>query len=114
MQLQQQTTALIDLCETCLTRFTTMCEMDQSPDFFEDVKPYADYWQPKVDAWADEAVAWLTAHPQKYVHAVQIASAREQLNQVIVQSFYKETSKKRFTDTVIAARYTLNNFRKHL
>ncbi|CEA00166.1 hypothetical protein BN1050_00493 [Metalysinibacillus saudimassiliensis] len=114
MTLYQQTTALLEVCEGCLTRFFAMREQAAVPDFFTDVKPFADNWQPQVNDWAQAATAWLADHPQKYMHAVQIESAKEGLNQVIVQSFYKETSKKRFTDTVFAARYTLNSLQKLL
>lgn len=114
MTLKQQTIALLDVCEGCLTRFFAMREQDATPDFFADVKPFADEWQPRVNDWAQAATAWLAANPQKYMHAVQIESAKEGLNQVLVQSFYKETSKKRFTDMVFAARYTLNSLQKLL
>ncbi len=110
MLLIQQTSILIDECEKCVARFWQMREEDRTPDFFGEVKPHVDTIHQLLKEWQQEANAWIQKNRPKYMHAGQIASAVESMEQFVVQSFYKETSKKRFLDATHSTSYTLNNF----
>ena len=44
----------------------------------------------------------------KYVHIQQIYNVVDAMDQFVVQSFYKETSKKRFIQSVQSVQYTLS------
>jgi len=46
------------------------------------------------------------------MHTQQIASVVESMEQFVVQSFYKETSKKRFLDAIHSTSYTLKIFER--
>ncbi|MET4560003.1 YppE family protein [Lysinibacillus parviboronicapiens] len=110
MLLIQQTSILIDECDKCVSRFWQMREEDRAPDFFAEVKPHADVIHQLLKDWQQQANTWIQKNRPKYMHTQQIASAVESMEQFVVQSFYKETSKKRFLDATHSASYTLKNF----
>ncbi|KOS63526.1 YppE family protein [Lysinibacillus agricola] len=112
MLLIQQTSILIDECEKCVSRFWQMREEDRTPDFFAEVKPYADDIHQLLKEWQQEANMWIRKNRPKYMHTQQIASVVESMEQFVVQSFYKETSKKRFLDAIHSTSYTLNIFER--
>lgn len=108
MTLEQQTNLLLSVCDESEQRFFTMRETEHTPDFFEEVKPTADYVHSVLTEWSKEIERWIASERPKYVHMVQIHSLIESMSQFVVQSFYKETGKKRFLLSINAARYTLN------
>lgn len=108
----QQTAQLIDECEQCVSRFWQMREEDRTPDFFQEVKPHADKIHQLLKEWQQEANKWIKQNQPKYMHTQQIASAAESMEQFVVQSFYKETSKKRFLDAIHSTSYTLKIFER--
>lgn len=107
MDLKQRSIALYDECENCLNRFKEMRAQDAEPDFFQDVKPYADHWHRLIEEWKEMTLGYIRQERPKYVHKLQIDNAADGMGQVFVQSFYKETSKKRFVQTIQAAQYTI-------
>ena len=107
MQLQNETSQLIDECEQCISRFYEMREQNAVPDFFQDVKPHADRLHVFLHHWQQHAYTWIQQYKPKYIHPRQIDAATEAMNQFIVQSYYKETSKKRFLQSIHAVLYTL-------
>ncbi|KOP80549.1 hypothetical protein AMS59_03975 [Lysinibacillus sp. FJAT-14745] len=112
MLLIQQTSKLIDECDKCVSRFWQMREENRTPDFFVEVKPYADVIHQLLKEWQQEANEWIQKNRPKYMHTQQIASAVESMEQFVVQSFYKETSKKRFLDAIHSTSYTLKIFER--
>lgn len=103
----EDTKVLLKICDECETRFYHMRETDHEPDFFEEVKPYADISHKAIADWADDMNAWIKIKKPLYVHEVQIESLKDSMTQFVVQSFYKKTGKKRFILSIRAARYTL-------
>lgn len=108
----QQTSKLIDECDQCVSRFWQMREEDGIPDFFQEVKPHADEIHQLLKVWQQEANKWIQKNRPKYMHTQQIASVVESMEQFVVQSFYKETSKKRFLDAIHSTSYTLKTFER--
>jgi len=108
----QQTSKLIDECDRCVSRFWQMREEDRTPDFFQEVKPHADKIHQLLKEWQQEANKWIQENRPKYMHTQQIASTVESMEQFVVQSFYKETSKKRFLDAIHSVSYTLKIFER--
>ncbi|WP_320940511.1 YppE family protein [Lysinibacillus capsici] len=108
----QQTSKLIDECDQCVSRFWQMREEDRTPDFFQEVKPHADEIHQFLKEWQQEANKWIQKNRPKYMHTQQIASVVESMEQFVVQSFYKETSKKRFLDAIHSTSYTLKIFER--
>lgn len=107
MNLLKQTETLLQESEECKSRFFKMREENLSPDFFQDVKPHADYIQQLLQQWRQNVLLWIKDNHPKYIYEQQIDSVVEGMNQVVVQSFYKETSKKRFLQLIHSIQYTL-------
>ena len=104
--LQQLTTQIHEECELSWTRFMQFREDAYEPDFFTEVKPYADRIHNMLLEWQQQAEQFIMRARPKYVHEVQIANAVEQIDQFVVQSFYIKTSKKRLYQSIQAAKYT--------
>ncbi|ARJ40222.1 hypothetical protein SporoP8_15805 [Sporosarcina ureae] len=103
----EDTKLLLTICDECEQRFYRMRETDHEPDFFEEVKPYADNSHQAIAQWAEEMKVWIQKKKPRYVHDVQVDSLKDSMTQFVVQSFYKATGKKRFILSIRAARYTL-------
>ena len=114
MPLKQQTIELIEACDAAVARFYEMRELDKEPDFFAEVKPYADEWHAKLHTFQQAAYEWIDSNRPKYMHKPQIDNAVDAMEQFIVQSFYKATSKKRFIQSVQSVHYTLSNFLRYV
>ena len=106
--LTQQTQNLLAACQEASDRFYKMREEDRAPDFYNEVKPYADEMQTVLKLWQTTAHQFIDEMRPKYVHKVQIDNAVDAMEQFFVQSFYKETSKKRFLQSIQAVQYTLD------
>lgn len=104
--LLQWTEALYKECDKSWTRFLQTRETAKEPNFFEEVKPHADAIHQLLAHWQEAANAFIASEKPKYVHAIQIQNAAEQIDQFVVQSFYSNTSKKRLYQSIQAAKYT--------
>lgn len=107
--LQQLTHQLMEECDACIVRFWQMREEDRKPDFFNEVKPHADKWHEMIAQWQQHAYVFIEQERPKYMHTMQVDNAKEAFEQFVVQSFYKETSKKRFEQSVLSTKYTLSS-----
>lgn len=114
MQLKELTNYLIEQCNEAQTRFFTMRELNATADFFAEVKPYADLVHERLGLWQQLAKQWRAEFKPKYMHNQQIDQVVDAMNQFVVQSFYKETSKKRFIQSVHSVHYTLTTFLRYL
>lgn len=110
MSLEEKCRELLSVCGECLERHAKMRELDREPDFFEEVKPYADKYHTMLDEWSEESYAWIKIAKPNYVHPVQIDALTDSMKQFIVQSFYKKTGLKRFVLSIRSAEYTLKTF----
>lgn len=107
MNLREKTEILLSVCGECRERHTQMRELDREPDFFIEVKPYADRYHTMLDEWTEEVSEFIKTAKPKYVHPIQIESLNDSMKQFIVQSFYQKTGKKRFVLSINSAEYTL-------
>ena len=114
MRVLEQTKQLLKECDASIHRFYEMRELDASPDFFNDVKPYADHLQQLLNDWQQGVIHWIKETKPKYMHGQQIENVVDAMNQFVVQSFYKETSKKRFIQSVNSVHYTLSTLLRYL
>ncbi|MGE6488798.1 DUF1798 family protein [Paenisporosarcina sp. NPDC076898] len=110
MKLNEQTKLILKESQNCLIRHQEMRDTDTSPDFFSQVKPHADHWHSFLIEWRENANFWIIQHRPKYMRIQQIDAAIEAFNQYVVQSFYKETGKKRFAQSIQSTCYTLQTF----
>ena len=107
MQLLNETHKLIEECEACHGRFQEMRRLDREPDFFNEVKPHADFVHERIRNWQQLAHHWINNKHPKNLYVQQIDHAADAIEQFVVQSFYKGTSKKRFIQSIQSAQYTL-------
>ena len=107
MSLKEKCTTLLVVCGECRQRHTQMREEDREPDFFQEVKPYADKYHTLLDEWAEDSYEWIRKKKPKYIHPGQIANLEDVMKQFIVQSFYKRTGLKRFAQSIQSTEYTL-------
>lgn len=114
MQLIELTSYLITQCEEAKNRFFHMREFNLQPDFFSEVKLYADHIHEQLQLWQQLATEWRVKHQPKYMHTQQINQVVDAMEQFIVQSFYKETSKKRFLQSIHSVHYTLSTMLRYL
>ena len=114
MQLIELSKQLLNECDASISRFYKQRELDATPRFFEEVKPHADFYQSVLIDWQENALKWIQENNPKYMHKSQIQNVVEAMNQFVVQSFYKETSKKRFIQSVQSVHYTLSFFLRYL
>lgn len=111
MKLQQLTEQLLEVCDECLIRHSDMRKENREPDFYKEVKPYADRTHQMIDEWDELVQMWIRTSRPKYVRPIQISTLNELMKQFTVQSFYQKTGKKRFVQSIQSASYTLNTVR---
>ncbi|RHW39283.1 DUF1798 family protein [Lysinibacillus yapensis] len=114
MQLIELSKRLLNECDASISRFHKQRELDATPQFYEEVKPHADTIHSLLNEWQTLALNWMERSRPKYIHPSQIENVVDAMNQFTVQSFYKETSKKRFIQSVQSVHYTLSFLLRHL
>lgn len=114
MELIAKTNQLLTACDEAVTRFYDMRERQAEPDFFGDVKPFADEKRELLESWQQLAYEWIAENHPKYMHRQQIDHARDAMEQFFVQSFYKATSKKRFIQSIESTKYTLGTLKRYV
>lgn len=114
MELLELTKRLMEECDASRNRFLKMRELGAAPRFFEEVKPHADDIHQLLMEWKELALQWMEENQPKYFHAQQIHNVVESMEQFVVQSFYKETSKKRFLQSVHSVHFTLSTLLRYL
>ena len=110
MTLSEQTKMILIESQYCISRHQEMRDSDITPDFFSVVKPHADHWHAFLINWRELANIWIIENRPKHMRIQQIDAAIEAFNQYVVQSFYKETGKKRFAQSIQSTCYTLQTF----
>lgn len=108
MYIKELTEILWRQCEEAEARFLQMREEQLEPDFFKQVKPHADQLRQQLLLWQQFAIEWCEQVKPKYIYKIQIQQVVEAMEQLIVQSYYKETSKKRFLQALHSIQYTLS------
>lgn len=110
MSLVEKCESLLSVCAECRQRHTDMRAENREPDFFKEVKPYADKYHALIDDWAEESRKWIQTAKPRYTHPAQIENLTDAMKQFIVQSFYPKTGLKRFAQSIQSAEYTLKTF----
>ncbi|WP_223701998.1 YppE family protein [Sutcliffiella deserti] len=80
-----------------------------TPDFFQQVKPFADKIYYTLQDWEEKTTDWIKKESPKYIHTQQIDSTVENVKHVSVQCFYPDTREKRFKGMIQSIRYVLND-----
>ncbi|MEG0472719.1 MAG: YppE family protein, partial [Solibacillus sp.] len=85
-----------------------MRRLNKEPDFYNEVKPHADALHAAINIWQQLAHSWIQKQQPKNLYTQQIDHAADAMEQFVVQSFYKGTSKKRFIQSIQSVHYTLS------
>ncbi|WP_226666821.1 DUF1798 family protein [Metabacillus litoralis] len=102
---------LLLLLEDCKKRFELLKEKPEKTEdlFFREVKPAFDLASEKIKDWKPEADQWVKINKPKYIHSAQIDSTIDNIEQVVLQSFYKDINKQRFNNLHNSVEYVLKS-----
>ncbi|WP_307335463.1 DUF1798 family protein [Metabacillus malikii] len=64
--------------------------------FYHNVKPAFEHIMEIVSLWEPMARKWVLVNKPKNIHTSQIDSTVENIEHIVLQSFYKDTNKQRF------------------
>ncbi|MCM3536923.1 DUF1798 family protein [Priestia endophytica] len=103
------TEKLLSYNEEASNRLKVVKAKEQSADFYEEVKPYAETFFSLLDEWEKAVRKWILESKPKYVHFTQVDAATENLHNVILQSFHKDTRAKQFSKMYISNKYFLES-----
>ncbi|WP_110112353.1 YppE family protein [Bacillus sp. CGMCC 1.16541] len=95
--------------EKALSRLLHVHQTEAEADFYMEVKPYVDAFFIELDEWEMVTKKWIQDEKPKYIHLNQITSTIENLHNVVLQSFYKDTREKRFKQMYQANKYVLES-----
>ncbi|WP_243386648.1 YppE family protein [Bacillus kexueae] len=98
---------LLDKVEESKLRFEHTKREEKSFSFYEEVKPYCDEVHQTLQEWEVLAYQFIKQYHPKYVTKTQIEMCKEHIEQISVQSFYYQTSLKRFKDATQSAIFIL-------
>jgi hypothetical protein len=102
---------LLQLMNECKARFEAL---DQKPEktealFYNKVQPTFELVMNHANTWKPLAEAWVKDNKPKYIHLSQIESTIENIEQVVLQSFYKDVNNQRFHNLHYSVEYIVNS-----
>ncbi len=103
----KQTNQLIDITKQADQEYNNRRETKDKGDFYTEVKPFADHAHSILAEWKDAASDYLINQPKKNIHQNQIAATAENIELIVVQCFFPETSYKRFKSYIQSSLYVL-------
>ncbi|MFF2449990.1 YppE family protein [Neobacillus sp. NPDC058068] len=112
---------IIDITETLLQRNRLFLEYYQEAretgitrDFHVVIKPFADEVKAVTDHWKGIMKKWFAENSPKHIHIKQIDMTAEHMEQLAIQCFFSNTSKKRFLDTNRTVEFLLQEILKEV
>lgn len=100
---------LLQYIEKIENFFQDTQQTKKAPDFFLEVKPFADEVHQILLQWERDTVEWIKEESPKYIHIQQIDSTVENMKHVSVQCFYPDTREVRFKGMLQSIRYVLQD-----
>nr|WP_281350655.1 YppE family protein [Metabacillus lacus] len=82
---------------------------DGENDFFSVVKPAVEEADSLIDEWKKKTAQWIKEAAPKYIHISQVEAAAENLEQLVLQSYYKDSKQKRFKNQKESIDYFLQS-----
>ncbi len=99
---------------TSLSRYEDCRKTKKVYDFYTEVKPLGDEVFQLTGEWKEKVFLWVQKNRPRNIHPPQIENVVEQINELVVQSFYYQTSYKRFKSTHQSALFTVDLVLSHL
>ena len=114
-QLIHLTKTLLRLTDEAYRQFMHKTnEEGYEPDFYRDVKPFADKTLEVAERWKTLALTWLKEGHAKHLYPWQIENTFENLTIVSVTAFQKDTKAKRFHEMIQAINFILETMDEQL
>ncbi|WP_223831544.1 YppE family protein [Bacillus swezeyi] len=104
-----KTQELIALTKEAEERYKKGREEGGEHDFFNVVKPSVERCEQAVKGWLRESFSYIKEYHPKYMYEEQLNSVEENLNEIVLQSYFCKIHKKRFKDLAESVLYTLKN-----
>ncbi|MGG3682075.1 YppE family protein [Aeribacillus composti] len=108
-QVRKITEQLLQVIQKSAQRFERTKKEGLEYDFFTEIKPSVDKILPILDEWEIVAKKWINKYHPRYLHSQQIDTAKEHIENIVIQSFFQDTSKVRFKNIKESAEYTLRS-----
>ena len=111
MELKTTSKELLQHLNKCKERFESVSTKPEKTEalFYDEVKPTFEKVMNQAIVWKPLAEAWVKEQRPKYVHLPQIESTLENIEQVVLQSFYKDVNKQRFHNLHHSVEYIVNS-----
>ncbi|WP_216664760.1 YppE family protein [Bacillus sp. WMMC1349] len=106
----KQTQNLIHVTKEAADRY----QIGEEYDFFTTVKPAADRCEQTIKSWLENGLAYIEDHHPKYIYKEQLSAVEENLNEIVLQSYFCKIHKKRFRDLTESVLYTLKSIEEDL
>ncbi|WP_062356490.1 YppE family protein [Bacillus kwashiorkori] len=103
--LKQQTMQLKHTLRQIDSQYEHVRMTKKQADFEKDIKPFVDEIHHLVNEWENHSKIWIKQKRPKNLHNQQIELAAENVKTISVQSFFAETSYKRFKQSVHSIQY---------
>ncbi|WP_185819616.1 YppE family protein [Salibacterium salarium] len=98
-----------------LDAYTNIAQVpDYSPDFFTEVKPFADKVKECADQWKPLAEQWVVDDKPTYFYLKQIEDTHENILISSVTAFQSDTKEKRFREMIQSIDYILSGIEKEI
>ncbi|MFC0271646.1 DUF1798 family protein [Metabacillus herbersteinensis] len=94
--------------DECLRRFSTDFNREDV-SFFDEVKPTFELIMDLASEWKVQADRWIRENKPKYIHPSQIDATIKNFEQVVLQSYYKNTNVQRFKNMHHSNQYVIES-----
>lgn len=108
------TSSLLEEIERCHERFMTGEKPEKDRDFFLYVKKEADIVFSILDQWIDESRKLIEKGELTVLHPQQIDATKENMESLVLHSYYKDTRKRRFVEIYKSCYYIFAQVLKEL
>ncbi|WP_273126014.1 DUF1798 family protein [Bacillus weihaiensis] len=111
MELITSSKELLTLLEECMERFNKHEVKPEKTEeyFFNQVKPSFERATTSIQIWKPLANDWIIKNKPKYIHVTQLDSTIEHIEQVVLQSFYRDINRQRFYNLHHSVEYVVES-----
>lgn len=92
------TEKLLEEVNQCQDRFLSGEKPEKNRAFFEEIRKEADATFQLLDGWVEQATIVVEQKEIKVLHLQQIEATKENVESLVLHSYYKDTRKRRFIE----------------
>ncbi|MGG3575023.1 DUF1798 family protein [Bacillus gobiensis] len=105
---------MLCLLKESVNRYNERKGKDIPVDFYKEVQPAVQESTQIIDTWTENATRYISEKRPRYLHVSQIEAVKENLNEVVLQSFFCKIHLKRFKDLSESVQYTLKTLKDYV